>query len=153
MRNALRHVARVADRDLWFGRVESAADLSVPFGGAAFLVLLFVADPSITDMVCNEIASALVQSGCRYAVCAGAGCDAWHDAVDLAALGSDPPRTAKDVMTTWHANESVDDVVEFFLRTAYFEPFQPNYLVVQVGLNPQLEADVREKVKAEFLGR
>ncbi|MDQ6879776.1 MAG: hypothetical protein M3082_19175 [Candidatus Dormibacteraeota bacterium] len=148
---AIENVASAGDRQLWFGQVKSSAELRTPLQDAAFLALIFVADQSMSSNDRAEIASVLISSGCRYAVCAGSGCDAWHDAIDVAALGTDPPRTAKDVMTASLPNESLEDLVEFFLQTATFEGFQPNYLVLQVGETPQLKAELLTIVKARFL--
>jgi|ERR1700686_1221433 len=93
----IENVASAGDRQLWFGQVRSSDELRTPFKDVAFLALIFVADQSMPSSDRAEIASVLISSGCRYAVCAGSGCDPWHDAVDVAALGTDPPRTAQDV--------------------------------------------------------
>lgn len=72
----------------------------------------------------DEVARALLESGCRYAVCAGANASEWETTVDLAFVratsGSDGSAEDAGVMTTSHAAEAVEDVGFFFVSCTNF---------------------------------
>jgi hypothetical protein len=75
-----------------------------------------VIDESITLDWQSKVSTWLVKSGCLYMLAWGKGSSAWDDSVDLANLeefdfGSIPED--KFVMTTWHEDESVEDVFRF----------------------------------------
>lgn len=58
----------------------------------------------------------LVRSGCLYMMAWGENCSAWDDSVDIANLehfGFGDIPIDRDVMTTWHTEESLDEVFFF----------------------------------------
>lgn len=98
-----------------------APDGFAPFDGNPFTCLLWDASGASSDDERGRLAAALVESGCVYAVCGGADCEAWHDAVDEAFAALQVEGRVPDdrmVMTTWHAGESARDVAEFYVRSA-----------------------------------
>lgn len=64
----------------------------------------------------NEVSKALVKAGCLFSLAWGIDCSAWDDSVDWAFLESynygDYPED-KFVMTTWHADETLEEVIAF----------------------------------------
>lgn len=98
----------------------------------------------------HKIASDLVGSGCRYAVCSGFESSKWDGAVDLAFLDTSPefdPPDEKFVMTSWHDRESLRDVAEFFVLNTSFDTFEPAaFVIVAIG-------DAAETKEAEGLVR
>lgn len=77
-----------------------------------FAYLLYSNQDDLTNDEMMSVANWLVSSGCRYAVCAGLNCSEWHDTVDTADIIRDPT-TQKLVMTTWHEDETIEDIVWF----------------------------------------
>lgn len=63
-----------------------------------------------------RISDWLVRSGCLYMMAWGDNCSAWDDSVDVANLEhfdyGDIPAD-RDVMTTWHTEDSLDEVFSF----------------------------------------
>ena len=63
----------------------------------------------------------LVQSGCLYMMAWGPDCTTWDDSVDFANMRQfnygDIPGD-RDVFTTWHSNEPLDEVFNFCKRNA-----------------------------------
>lgn len=54
------------------------------------------------------------------------------------------------VMTSWHENEPVEDIVFHFLNVTWFDDFVPeNFLVVVVGSGPEVLANIRQDVEAQ----
>jgi hypothetical protein len=95
----------------------------------------------------DKIAADLVGSGCRYAVCSGFESSKWDDAVDLAYIGTSPdfnPPDEKFVMTSWHDQESLQDLAQFFLLNTSFDFFDPAaFVIVAVGDDPEVrEAEI-----------
>ncbi|MBM3494779.1 MAG: hypothetical protein FJX72_10765 [Armatimonadetes bacterium] len=119
--------------------VDAPDDFVSPFPGALFACMLWDHDGRFTETQRSEVAKRLLQAGCRYAVCGGQNCEAWHDAVDeeFVRLHVDDPDQTADavhVMTTWHANETPDDVAFFFVLNTNFDDHDfDRYLVVHVG--------------------
>jgi len=107
-----------------------------PFDGAPHFALLLAKEPTITADEQERLSQQLVESGCRYAVCAGHDCSSWDDSIDMVSvleevdLGFERPL----VMTTWHADEALADVVAFLFEGARLEDVpSPNYLLAVVG--------------------
>jgi hypothetical protein len=123
-----------------------------PFPGALFPCLIWDHEGRFTDADRSAVAKALLEAGCRYAVCGGESCEAWHDAVDTEFVRqhlADPEdvREAVHVMTTWHDGESPDDVAFFFVLNTDFDDHDfSRYLILHVGTGEtteQVDAAVR----------
>ncbi len=76
----------------------------------------------------------LIDAGCVSFVCWGSDCERVHDIADEC----DPYKHDESViMTTWHANESLDDVTWYFLNTMFAMPaFERDFrssLAISVG--------------------
>ena len=105
-----------------------------------FAALVVALDPAITREEQSSLSLALVEQGCRYAVCAGINASSWDDSVDMAFLGSDTdfnPPDARFVMTSWHDDEPPEDVVHFFANCTTFDNFEANqFVAVFLGAAP-----------------
>jgi len=74
------------------------------------------ADYSDSAKYLGWLAKKFVDAGCAYFCAWGPGCELMHDAVDDA---SPLPDDADSVlMTTWHADDSIEDAVLFALERA-----------------------------------
>jgi hypothetical protein len=127
--------------------VEAAEQFAMPLGGAPFPRLLWDHQGHSTPLGRSAVAKALLEAGCRYVVCAGRDCEAWHDAIDeefVAAHLEDAPDVteAAHVMTTWHEDESPDEVAFFFVLNTNFDRHDfDRYVVLHLGTS-----DVRSEV-------
>ena len=95
-----------------------------PFPGEDFALLLWVFDQHVSADQQAKLSASIVAAGCRFAVCAGFKCSSWDDSIDLAYLETDPELATSDdsfVMTTWHQDESIDDVAFFFANCVSFD--------------------------------
>src|SRR5262245_16209743 len=63
--------------------IERPGDFAAPFAGEVFPCLLWDHWGSFTDAEQAAVAAPLIHAGCRYAVCGGKGCEAWHEAIDM----------------------------------------------------------------------
>ena len=117
------------------------------FEGEDFVVLIVNNDPGISAADQYAISLTLVRSGCRYAVCIGHDCSTWDDSVDDANIEVDPGLTdARFVMTTWHEDDSVNEIAHFFLNcTAFGNNVFTNYLILSVGRNDTLLSDIKRQ--------
>lgn len=133
--------------------IQRPGDFTCPFPEALFPCLIWDHASGFSDEERSMVARALIDNGCRYAVCAGECCEAWHDTVDAQLLRQDITDPAGDVeapfvMTTWHEGEGPDEVAFFFVVNTNFEDhdFQ-RYLVLHVGssdVTATLNAAVRK---------
>ena len=119
--------------------IEAPREFVAPFGGDAFPCLLWDHQGGSTPSDPATLAKALLNSGCRYAVCGGTDCEAWHDAIDVEFVAahlddSEDAIDAVHVMTSWHDRESPDDVAFFFMFNTNFDAHDfDRYLVLHFG--------------------
>lgn len=129
--------------------------LVLPFGPEPFSCLLWDHDGRATSEQRAVLVRTLLHAGCRYFVCGGQNCEAWHDAADdeFLARQAHEARAALDieyVMTSWHEGEGVDEVAFFFVNCSdlHGHDFR-RFLVLHVGEWADiaaLEAAVRRQV-------
>ena len=96
----------------------------------------------------NEVSKALVKAGCLYSLAWGIDCSEWDDSVDWAFLEAynfgDYPED-KLVMTTWHEDETLEEVVEFAKHcTDYSEEKLEDIIVLDFAY--QERSDLIEKL-------
>ncbi len=102
------------ERTVVVAAVSDAGELAVPFGGQPYVALLWATDDRFDGAARMAVAGALIESGCLYIVCGGVDCEQWHDDADtvLALQGADAD-DSRLVMTTWHTNQAMEEVVFF----------------------------------------
>lgn len=87
---------------------------------ARFRVVIIV-ESNVTSEWQEAVSEWLVQSGCLYAMAWGERCSSWDDSIDEANVeafaGEDIPDDSF-VVTTWHADESLDEVFWFSKHAA-----------------------------------
>lgn len=83
-------------------------------------VILTAANFSGTDSSeITSIAIGLITKGLKYVLCWGKECEKAHDAFDLGnILWEEKEKTQNHVMSTWHNDESFEDVLWFCLHHA-----------------------------------
>jgi len=104
----------------------------------------------------------LLKHGCVYLAFHGDGCEAAHDLADELSLemaGEELPREETAVLTTWHEDESEEDVVAHSLRSAWpaaaYEKQFSSRLFVSIGRtteNDNIKSLLLEELK-EAAGR
>lgn len=116
------------------GQLSVHDDLVVPFTGEEYVGLVWAADDTFDDAARMKVVGALIDSGCRYVVCGGVDCERWHDDADVAfvSLEASSDADVPFVMTTWHHNESVEDVVFFATYCTNFDDYDFKCLLVLV---------------------
>tara|TARA_R110000744_G_scaffold141927_1_gene253401 strand:+ start:33 stop:446 length:414 start_codon:yes stop_codon:yes gene_type:complete len=97
----------------------------------------------------HKISTWLVASGCLYMMAWGHKCETWDDSVDFAHLEQSGWDVASDdqfVITTWHSDESLEDVFFFAKCIAQHPTVELEKLVVlDIGA-----ADRREFLQTIF---
>lgn len=115
---------------------------------------LTLSSPEFTCLLAwdaNEIESAvaigimerLLEMGCVYLCCWGQGCERCHDIMDEVIAGKvDSQGRRQDIVTTWHAEDSPDEALDFFLDLASPTECKPSQcgsaLVLIIGCDPRL---------------
>jgi hypothetical protein len=77
-----------------------------------FRAVVFVRE-TVTNDWRNRVSEWLVDAGCLYMLARGEDCSVWDDAVDWAnidAVHSRPIPPERFVMTTWHEEETIEEV-------------------------------------------
>lgn len=124
----------------------SSIEVKIPFA-----CLLYSNQDNVTHDEMMSVANWLVSSGCRYVVCAGLNCSEWHDTIDTADIIRDPS-TQNLIMTTWHENETIENVVWFSLNLTNFEDMAfENYLVLLIGDSKTIEEKIQKAIKNNSL--
>lgn len=127
-----------------------------PLPCAPFPCLIWDHGSDFTDGQRLAVAKKLLEAGCRYVVCGGADCEAWHDAIDWEFVqqhlnDAEEICHATHVMTTGHEGESPREVAYFFVHlTNFAEHDFMHYLVLHVATGPaaeQVNAAVRDEAR------
>jgi hypothetical protein len=117
-----------------------------PFVGEDYALLLYVAATDVSAEEQTEISEAIVASGCRYAVCYGHRCSTWDDSIDLASIDAGKEE-ASFVMTSWHEEDTPDDVAFFFHHNTAFDDFTAERKGLFIlGSNSKIEAALETAV-------
>jgi hypothetical protein len=115
-----------------------------------FLAIVLVED-EVHETWMWEACRWLVGAGCRYALAWGRDCEAWHDAIDDAALeAADYEDVPADrfVMTTWHEDEEIEDVF-WFARHRASHPDVPLTATLILHIAPAARKDELEALYAD----
>lgn len=84
----------------------------------------------------------------------GANASSWDDSVDIAFMNTDHnfnPPDDRHVMTTWHDNETIHDVVWFALMNTNFDSHDfHDYLALMIGANPDIEAELLATIQSQL---
>ena len=142
-------------KEIWFSQLVKPYNLSDSFDGEPFVCIIFNNDKIISSGDQQLISEKLVSLNCRYAVCAGCDCSSWDDSIDFAYISTDenydPPEDTL-VMTTWHEDESVSEVMFFGLNCTHFDDHDfKKYLVLFVGQRDGLLDQVKKAIKSEWV--
>jgi len=134
------------------GRIDRPYTFVSPPESGEFALLLVVGDRSVSPEEQGELSRQFVREGCRYAVCFGHGCSSWDDSIDMVGVMDDVEgRAGAFVMTTWHEDETIEEVVEFFATNTRFDDWSAReYVVLVIGGPDALEARVRAAVVGRF---
>lgn len=137
--------------------IERPEEFVTPFPGSLFPCLIWDHRGDFSPAQIAAVAGALLDAGCRYAVCGGKRCEAWHDAIDVVFVErhlDDPEerRESMNLMTTWHDGEGPDDVATFFVLSTNFQDHHfTRYLVLHVGAGEQ-KSEVDSAVRKYVVG-
>ncbi len=114
--------------EVYSEEVAPGAELKLTLTGP-FACLLWDHGLSLSE----NLAESLLDAGCRYALCGGPRCEAWHDLIDLVFTAQD---RAYEIMTTWHDDESVADIAFHFLRaTSFGDLYLTHFVVLHLGVS------------------
>jgi hypothetical protein len=134
------------DRKLLYSRVTFASALQPEMHGP-YPVLVWNTVPSVRTEEIASLMQRLFVNGCRYVVAAGTECERWHDIADsqfFALFPTEPERDANFVMTTWHTDESPEDVIFFLVYGTNFEEHDfKEFLVLQFGDDAVVESQLK----------
>lgn len=123
-----------------------------PFNGAAFAALLLVVDPMVSSEEQTTLAEQLVAQACRYAVCAGFDCASWDDAIDWVSVMNEVDEKPGHgfVMTTWHEDQPLQEVVDFFRNWVSIDDQPPvNRLAIVVGEDDAQRTALMRQLEAQ----
>jgi hypothetical protein len=117
-----------------------------PFAGEDYALLLYVAATDVTAEEQTQISEEIVASGCRYVVCYGHRCSSWDDSIDLASIDAGKEEESF-VMTSWHEEDTPDDVAFFFQHNTAFDDFTAERKGLFIlGSNSKIEAALETAV-------
>jgi hypothetical protein len=140
--------------DVWFNTIDAVDDFFSPFADKEYALLLVINRTDISELEQEKLSDKIVASGCRYALCFGHRCTTWDDSIDYAFICSDAdfnPPDSRFVMTTWHEDEPIDDVIFQFRWNTTFDDFTPSrFLTLFVGENIVLEKETLKLLSRYF---
>lgn len=137
---------------LWFSRIERPYSFAPPPDIGGFALLLVVGDEDVTPEEQSDLSEQFVRSGCRFAACAGVRCSTWDDSIDMVGVMDQVDgKEAPFVMTTWHEDQSLQDLAEYFARDMAYDDWRAeNFVALVVGGPPELARRVRSALLRAF---
>jgi hypothetical protein len=118
-----------------------------PFNDGGYVLLLVISDPAVSPNAQRQLSSAIVRTGCRYALAFGVACSTWDDSIDLASIEAHVPDD-RFIMTTWHEKEPIEDVVDFWWWNTVFDDFVPErFGVFHIGSDSELERRIEGRIR------
>jgi hypothetical protein len=112
----------VSERPIYLLNVPKFDDLVNAFEtNGEYFGLFVVSDSSRVSIdSISDVAESALRSGLVYLCAWGPDCERVHDIFDEVIVGENPNETEKSViMTSWHAKDSLDEALWFFLHTAF----------------------------------
>ena len=94
----------------------------------------------------KKVSDWLVKSGCRYMMTWGLRCSSWDDSVDIACLEAFNYQDTSEeslVVTTWHEDETLEDVFWFAKHCAFHETLSLEPLILHISATSK-EKDFKE---------
>jgi hypothetical protein len=138
-------------RSYWLQVLHDVKSFEPPFDGTPYPCLLWDTRAQRSSDDIRVLTRALIASNCRNGVCGGLDCDRWHDGLDEAFLNqrlSKEEEESRFVLTTWHTDESPDDVAFFFVHNTNFDDHDfKQFLVVQIGSDWTTEQALTEALR------
>ena len=95
----------------------------------------------------DQVSRWLVDGGCRYMLAWGPDCSSWDDSVDYASIVKHLPEETPDsefVMTTWHENQTLEDVF-------WQAQFNAQFSYDDVELNKTILVHISDTGREEWL--
>ena len=133
------------NRKFLYSRITSASALQPEMHGQ-YPALVWNTMPGVKTEEIASVMQRLMANGCRYIVAAGTECERWHDIADdqfLAQFSTESERDANFVMTSWHVDESAEDVMLFLVYGTNFEEHDfKEFLVLQFGDDTMVESQL-----------
>jgi len=132
-------LAEIEDKVYGAIAIDGPEGFTPPFSDVMFPCLIWDNDGHFTDAQRSAVARILLEVGCRYVVCGGENCDAWHIAGDTEFVqqhldDTEELRETVHVMTTSFPDESPDDMAFFFVFYTNFDDHDfKRYLVLHIG--------------------
>lgn len=124
---------------------DDASSFRSPFA-EDYALLLVIASPLVSVAQRHKITSVIVDSRCQYALTFGHDCEVWHDVIDETCVG-DGTGDERFLMTSWHDDEPIEDVIDFLWRNTSYEEFASERLaVVIIGHDCELETAIRDRL-------
>ena len=135
MRHGLRQLARVGFKTYVAASVRPESTVRIVGDVGPFSCLLWDHVGCTSSTFKAKTASALIDLGCRYAVCGGREACAWELAFDNACIAKEHgamPEDAEDalVMTTSHPRETQGEVAYFFVECVQLDARRFKYFIV-----------------------
>lgn len=117
-------------------RLQSGNPLPAPDGFARYKAIVVIEDVVEPDWQA-AVSKWLAEPGSLYMMALGKDCNSWNDGVDFANLdqfGHDEIPDDKIIMTTWHEDESLQEVVWFAKFSAHHPTVElKNVLFLHIG--------------------
>ncbi len=111
----------VFNRDVFLTVLDQLeGDIQMSSAVGQFACLCVLDGRKIDDSCIRKFCRAVIGLGCAYLSCWGPDCERIQDLMDSEFEGTRPLEAQVGcVMTTWHAEESLEEAVDFFLTSTY----------------------------------
>ncbi len=120
-------------KEIWLHNYRKDGDLNIDFNNSPFVCMVWNNRENFVSPVLIE---QLLKANCKYIVVGGKNCEKWHDYADeihISLYSDFQVPDSEHVMTTWHDNEPLEEVIWFTLNNTNFDSYEFNkFLFIQI---------------------
>lgn len=117
-----------------------------------YVVMLTAWDSeSVSEVLQGNLVRDLLVKGARNFVCLGSFAEQLHDEIDELIYQFDDEsgsELATDILTTYHSDESIEDVVNYYVCTTQFKDKEGSCLLAILNENSSEDREVRSFLEA-----
>lgn len=121
---------------------------SLKLPSAHFIAFVAADATAVDESVLAEFSRKLLRAGCVYFCAWGRDCERVHDVFDSECVDAEPV-----IMTTWHAQESLDEALWFFVSAAFpddgYENTTKSAVVLTIN-RPEWDEKIRKRLSDTF---
>lgn len=129
----MKSIYKTKNKHIWLENFLETKEIIFPFNGEPFVCMIW---NNKEDFVSPPLIQKVLQENCKYFLAGGKNSENWHhyaDEIHISLYPDFSPPDWEHVMTTWHENETLEEVMWFALNNTNFDHHDfKNYVLIEI---------------------